>query len=46
MWSDLRVATRSILRRPSFSFVVALTLAAGAGANAAVFSIARVLRAE
>ncbi len=36
---DLRFAIRSLLRRPGFSFVAALTVALGVGATAAIFTV-------
>lgn len=38
---DLRIAVRSLLRVPSLWMTVALTLALGIGANAAIFSVVR-----
>lgn len=39
--TDLRVAVRSLRRRPVFTGVVVATLALGTGANATLFSVAR-----
>src|SRR5215472_10661148 len=38
---DLRIAARSLSRVPSLWTIVALTLALGIGANAAIFSVVR-----
>ena len=35
---DLRLAVRSLVKRPGFSLVVILTMAVGIGANVAIFS--------
>jgi predicted permease len=39
VWSDLRFAFRSMVRRPLFSLLVVLILGVGLGANAAMFSV-------
>jgi len=41
LFGDLRVALRSLGRTPALWLTVALTLALGIGANAAIFSIVR-----
>src|SRR6516225_10807742 len=38
---DLKVAVRSLARVPALWFTVAITLALGIGANAAIFSVVR-----
>src|SRR5213592_3559011 len=39
MPQDIRLALRSLLRAPTFSVAVILTLALGIGANTAIFSV-------
>jgi putative ABC transport system permease protein len=36
---DVKLAVRALIKRPSFSLMVVVTLALGVGANAAIFTI-------
>ena len=39
MWGDCRMAVRRLLRQPSFTIVVTLTLALGMGGAITIFSV-------
>jgi putative ABC transport system permease protein len=39
LWTDVRLATRNLARRPDFTLIAVLTLALGIGANVAIFAV-------
>jgi hypothetical protein len=39
LWQDMRFASRLLIKRPTFTAVVVLTLAVGLGANTAIFTL-------
>src|SRR5690349_24682714 len=41
LWHDVRIAMRSLMRAKGLAAAVAVTLALGIGANAAIFSVVR-----
>ncbi len=41
VWTDVRIATRRLVRDPGFSVVAVLTLGLGIGATTAIFSVVR-----
>ncbi len=44
--SDLRMALRTVIKRPGFASVVVLSLALGIGANTTIFSVVNALFLE
>ena len=41
MWSDLRIASRTLRRKPAFAILVVLMLSCGIGATVTLFSAVR-----
>jgi putative ABC transport system permease protein len=39
VWGDVRLAWRSVVRRPAFTILIVMTLALGIGVNSAVFAL-------